>query len=132
MLSPIIAGEPSRGECLEQTTPKYTFTIVDDDGEVIPGDSLATLTLSLYVIAADGTQTILNNRDAQNVLQQNNVLVNAYGVGTWLVQEADTTLEDDTLPYEAHIALWTWTYAAGTKIGRHEFVLNVKNLLLVP
>lgn len=128
MLNPLVAGEPSTVDVLEKTTPRYTAVLRDDTGAAIPAASLVTLTLSLYVVKTDGTIGIVNSRNAQNVLNANNVTVDANGNLVWSVQVADTTLVE-TLPFERHIALWTWTTATIT--GRHEVVLTVKNLLQV-
>ena len=128
MLNPLVPGEPSVAECLEKTTPRYTFTITDDELNPLPAASLTTLTLTLYVINADGTVTILNSRNAQNVLNANNVTISAQGLGVWSVQVLDTTMVVATLPFETRIALWQWTWSAGAKAGKHELNLVVKNL----
>ena len=118
-------------EVREKTTPKYTATITDDNGNALPAASLTTLTLTLYRIDATGATQIINSRNAQNVLNANNVTIDANGLLTWAVQILDTTLGDATLPFERHIALWTWTWQAGAKTGRHEVILNIQNLVLV-
>ncbi len=118
-------------DVLEKTTPAYTATVKDDAGVALPAASLTTLTLTLYVINADGTTTIVNSRNAQNVLNVNNVTVDTNGLVTWSVQVADTTFVDATLPFERHIARFDWTWSSGSKTGRHEVVLNVQNLTLV-
>lgn len=128
-LMPLIAGEPSVVDVLEQTTPRYEATIVDDEGNPIPSASLTTLTLSLYVIETDGSITYINGRNAQTVLNANNGTIDANGLFTWLLQAADTSLANPLLAVERHIALFTWTWASGTRIGRHEVVFNVKNLV---
>lgn len=129
MLSPLIAGEPTEADVLEKTTPKYTATITDDAGTALPAASLTTLTLLLYVIKTDGTKSYIRGSagTGQNVLNANNVAIDANGLLTWSIQVADTTLVE-SLPVERHIGLWTWTWAAGAKTGRHELILSVKNL----
>jgi hypothetical protein len=127
MLSPLIAGEPTTADVLELTTPRYTAVIQDDEGQPLPAASLTSLTLTLYVIRTDGTIGIINSRNAQNVLNASNVTVSAAGLLVWSIQTADTALQE-TLAFERHIALWTWTWLAGAKTGRHELVLTVKNL----
>lgn len=127
----LIAGEPSVVEVLEKTTPKYTATVVDDDGNPLPAASLTTLTLYLYVTKADGTYSFIRGAAGvpQNVLNANNVTVDANGLVTWSVQVADTTLVE-AVPVEAHVALWTWTWGS-TRTGRHELRMNVRNLVQV-
>lgn len=110
----------------EQATGQYTATITGNDGVTpLPGATLTTLTLTLYVIKADGTDQIVNTRDRQNVLNQHNVAVNANGLVTWSVQVADTTLVE-ALPYERHFALFEWTWPGGA--GKHDVILNVRHL----
>lgn len=130
MLNPLVAGEPSRVDCLEKTTPRYTAVLRDNTGAAIPAASLATLTLLLYVVKADGTFSYIRGSagTGQNVLNANNVTVDVNGNLVWLVQVADTTLVE-ALPFEQHIALFTWT--TSTQTGRHELILTVKNLTQV-
>ena len=113
-------------EAKEKTTGHYTGVLTDDDATVLPAASLVTLTLSLYAILTDGSLSYIRN--AQNVLNANNVTVDSNGNINWHWQVADTTLIED-LPFERHIALFTWTTSGST--GRHEFVLNVQNLVAV-
>ena len=49
----------------QANTFRFTATIVDETGAVLPAASLATLTLTLYDLASF---TIINSRNAQNVL----------------------------------------------------------------
>lgn len=108
----------------EKETGRYTATIVGSDGVTpLPGATLTTLILSLYVIKQDGTDGMI--RTSQNVLNVNNVTVDAAGLLVWLVQVADTTLVE-AIPYERHIALFEWTWPTGS--GKHEVVLLVRNL----
>ena len=108
----------------EKATGRYTATIVGNDGVTpLPGATLTTLILSLYVIKQDGTDGMI--RTTQNVLGANNVTVDAAGLLVWLVQVADTTLIE-AIPYERHIALFEWTWPTGS--GKHEVVLLVRNL----
>lgn len=111
----------------EKSTGIYTATIVGNDGvTALPAATLLTLTLTLYVIKADGTTSFI--RTNQNVLNANNVTVDAAGLLTWSIQVADTTLVE-AIPFERHVALFQWTWASGA--GKHEVVLSVKNLAQV-
>jgi hypothetical protein len=130
VLTPIQAGEPSTVDCLEGETPQYTATITDDLGAPLPAASLSTLTLTLYVIKSDGTTAYVNSRNAQNVLNANNVTVSGVGLVTWSLQVADTSLIED-LPFERHIALWEWTWPTA-RAGKHELMITVKALGEVP
>lgn len=120
--------EPLAFEIAEQTTGRYTATIVGNDGVTpLPGPTLSTLVLSLYVIKADGTDQVIRNK--VNALNAGNVTVTAGGLVTWLIQVADTTLVED-LAFERHIALFEWTWPAGA--GKHEVLLVVRNVRRVP
>lgn len=132
MLNPLIAGEPTLADVLEKTTPKYTAVVQDDSGNPLPAASLTTLTLFLYVIKADGTTQYIRGAAGapQDVLNVNNVTVDASGNLVWSIQVADTTMIE-TLDFERHLALFTWTWAAGTRTGRHQLILVVKNLDVV-
>lgn len=127
MANPQPLDVPLVYNCREQTTPKYTATILDDDGVAIPASALVSLTLTLYVSKTDGTTGIVNSRNAQNVLNLNDVTVDSNGLLTYSLQVADTTLVE-ALPFERHIALWEWTWASGSKAGKHEVVFNIQNL----
>jgi hypothetical protein len=108
----------------EKETGRYTATIVGNDGVTpLPGATLSTLTLTLYVIKQDGTDQVIRNH--QNVLNANNVTVDAAGLLAWIIQVADTTLVE-AVPFERHIALFEWTWPSGA--GKHEVVLLVRNL----
>jgi len=111
----------------EKTTAKITFTLKDESvpSAVIPLDQIATFTLTLY---NEESRTIINARDAQNVLNLNNVTVHATsGLVTWLLQSADTSIETATKRYETRIALFAWTFAT-TKSGKRQIRFKVQNL----
>lgn len=113
-------------DVLQNSTGTYTATITGNDGVTpIPLASLLTLALTLYVIKGDGTVAYVNGRNAQNVLNLNNVTVSALGVLVWAIQTADTGLIE-ALSFERHIALFEWT-AAGV-VGKHEIVLVIQDL----
>lgn len=119
--------DPRVFEVLEQTSGAITGLLVDNDGVTpIPSAALLTLTLTLYVIKTDGTTGIVNSRNAQSVLNLNNVTITSGGIFTWIYQALDTTLVE-ALAYERHIALFRWTTT--TAAGACEIVLNVRNLV---
>lgn len=130
--------EPNTFAIDEQESGSYLATIHDDLGNLLPGSVLLSLQLTLYVIRFDGSSAIVNSRNRQAVLNQNNVTVydslQTTGDGRtynlrWAVQPADSTLVED-LPYERHQALWEWSWNGGQ--GKHEVTLIVKNLRMVP
>lgn len=113
----------------EQTSGQLQGTLTRNDGETpIGSNDLATLTLTLYALKSDATIAYVNSRNGQNVLNQNNVTLDASGLLTWTVQPEDTTLVED-LDFERHYALFEWTWVGGT--GRALVVLVVQNLVTV-
>lgn len=122
--------EPLSFDINEEASGTYTATLVANDGVTpIPAAQVATLTLTLYVIKQDGTDQIVNGRNLQNVLNANNVTVDAVGQVVWTVQPADTAMVEN-IPFELHRALFHWTWADGE--GYHEVHLRVRNLRRVP
>lgn len=114
----------------EQTTASVTAQITGNDGVTpLPLASISTLVLTLYATKSDGTDAIINGRNAQNVLNAGNVVVSITGQLTWTVQIADTTLVED-LPVERHIALFEWSGGFGA--GKQEVILPIRNLRQVP
>lgn len=112
----------------ERVTAVYAAQLVDENAANIALAALTTLTLTLYDVAS---LTTLNSREGQNVLNANNVVVSATGGLTWTMQPADNAIVDTDLAageYERHVALWTWTYASGTKTGRYETTIEVQQL----
>lgn len=100
----------------EKQTGIYTFTIKDEAGVVIPGSSLTSLVLTVYS-AQSGT--IVNSRNAQNVLNLNQVAVSESGVLTWTQQVADVTILDDTLDEETHRCLFLFGWSSGGQVRSH-------------
>lgn len=125
-MSPTMLQPPLSFPIDEKTSGQYTAVLVGNDGVTpLPAATLITLVLTLYVIKADGTDGIVNGRNAQNVLNANNVTLSAGGLLTWVIQVLDTTLVED-IPFERHVALFEWTWAAGA--GKREVILVVRNL----
>lgn len=98
----------------ESTSGQYTATIVDETGAVLPAASLLTATLSLYD-ASDPT-TIINSRDAQNILNTNDVTISAAGLLTWVFTPNDMPRLHTHLTTETHVALFTITWGASGQL----------------
>lgn len=115
----------------ESTAHKLTFTIYDEDGAPVPSSNLASLTLTLHLAETD---EIVNSRNAQDVLNTNNVTVDVNGLVTWAVQPSDTTFLYASRKYEDHIALFEWTYpvGSGSRSGHYEIRLLIRNRAYVP
>ena len=113
----------------EKTTPKITATVQDTDGDAISGANLDTLTLTLYN-KDDSGNTIINSREAQDVLNTNNVTVDSNGALIWSVQSLDTIIIG-TRKLETHRAVFEWTYSSGTKNGKHIIDMTIRNLVKI-
>lgn len=124
-----MAITPKEFDMLEETSGEYTATLTDESGDAINGTVLSTLTLTLY--NQDTALTIINSRNDQNVLNTNGVTIDVNGLLTWTIAPDDNEILNTTLTAERHTAQFNWTWGAG-KIGRHEIVLVVKNLNVVP
>ena len=112
----------------EQESGQYTATITGNDGvTALPGGTLSTLRLTVYVVKQDGTEQVVNSRNQQSVLNANNGTVSAGGLFTWTIQPGDTTLIETFLQFERHYCLLEWAWPTGNQ-GKGEFILNVKNL----
>ena len=115
------------GRVRERSSGRYTCSIKDETEVAIPASSIATLTLTLYDVA---TGTILNARDAQDVLNANNVTIDSNGNLIWLVQPADHAVVS-TRPntIERHRGVFRYTWVDGvTKSDWHavEFLVEAE------
>ena len=113
----------------EGTTPEYQVNLLDFDDVAIPDIDLDTLKLTLYDRT---TETIINSRDEQDVLNTNDVTV-VDGVITWQIQPLDTAMHNSDREAEIRVALWEWTYSPSTEtlLGKHETVMRLRNLTKV-
>lgn len=115
-------------EIAEKTTVKLGGSVKDEGGNLLGSGALTTLTLTLYDKASG---SIINNRSAQDVLNQNGVTVDGSGAFTFTMTPADNPILNDTLEKEIHVALFQWTWAVGAKAGKYEIYLTIKNLAKV-
>lgn len=122
----------------EQTNPTYctqlykTLNCEEKKSKLLLSE-IQSLTLSYYN-AADGA--IINSRTAQNVLNANQVTVEATGKLKWGLTTDDTAIQDSTLDagvLERHIALFTVTTvpALGSRVYRHQVTFFIKQLTKV-
>jgi hypothetical protein len=118
---------------LEETTGLLTFTLVDCDGAGVPVSMLTTLTLTYYDVISG---TIVNARNAQNVLNANDVSVTTVGspaVTTveWQIQPADTPMVDPALALEYRVAQFRWTWDSGTRHDAYQVQFAIENMAFV-
>lgn len=104
------------------TTARYTGLLVDETGASVPASILTMLTLSLIDAV---TGAIVNNRDAQSVLNQNGVTVDENGNLVWELTPADTAILDHTHASEKRQAIFIATWASGAKQMTHPFLFTV-------
>ncbi len=129
-----MATKPLRGisttafDVIEGATARYSAVLKDETDTVIPAASLTALTLTLYNVA---TGAIINSRNAQNVLNANNVTVDASGNLVWTVQPGDNAIVDTSLDREDHVALFKFEWSSPTKRGYHQVVLRAQNMAKV-
>ncbi len=113
----------------ERASAKIAGILRDENSNGVGSGSLTALTLTLYVEGSPAI--IINSRNKQNVLNANGVTVDASGNLAWLMDPLDNSIMDSTKSIEPHVALFEWTWG-GTKAGRFEILVSVKNLNLVP
>ena len=118
---------------LQDTTGIYTFELVDQDGDAIDVGQLETVTLTYY---DKETRQIINTREAQDILQANNVIIltdTGPPIVTtlrWDIQQEDTVIIDGRRELETHIALFEWTWAT-TRKGVHEVQFQVEQITYI-
>ena len=112
----------------EKSSAKYTATLKDENGVVIPFATLDTLILTLYDLT---TGNIINSRNAVNALNANNVTLHATsGLLIYLMQPDDNKIIGTGLE-EVHIILFQGAWSSGTKAVRHQIQITVSNFLKV-
>lgn len=111
----------------------YTATMKDEDGNAIPLTSINSLTLTLFDA---GSGDIINSRNAQDVLNANQVTVHATsGLLTWNALPADNPIIDTRKApgsLEQHIALFRVSYSSNTKALNHFEEIKVRQLQKIP
>jgi hypothetical protein len=110
---------------VEKGTARITGTLVDESGNALPAAQVQTLTCTLYDRESGG---ILGGRNAQNILNVNGGTLDSSGNFVLELKNLDHAILDAARQFELHVALVQWTYATGTKPGRQEFRIAVRNL----
>lgn len=112
----------------EETTRFLTATIEDEDGD---GFKPEALTLLLYDVE---TGQVVNSRNRVSVLDANGGAVTAGGVLTMELLPADNVIVGSRTgkTSETHRALFEWTWASGTRKGKHEVEFTIEENSQVP
>lgn len=118
------------------STAVWSGTLKDEDDVAIPNTSINSMTLSLYYRDTSGTVTVINSRNAQDILGgsktgANNVTVSAGGVVEWSLQVADTTsvsAVDSDLQRFTYTARIVCNYNSSRRLV-HEFSVPISRLV---
>lgn len=98
------------------STATFTATIRDAAGSAVSSASITTATLTLK-----NGSTIINGRNAQNVLNTNNVTINTDGGLVWSIQTADV----DASTHCEHVATFTIvTTSNETIVATHRMYIS--------
>lgn len=121
----------------EGTSFRYTSVIYDEDGELIPSTDLLTLTLTIHLDDQSLSPEVVNGVYQVDILNVGRGVVDTSGNLTLKLRPADnqilhpTALDETRI--ERHVLSMEWTYLTSDGIGRgrHEVLLNVKNMYAI-
>jgi hypothetical protein len=120
-----------RSNIYDRAVEKATYLIeadmIDETRTAIASGALGSLTLTLYDVK---TEQIINSVDHVSILNTGRGSVDSSGHLSITLTPSDNVLVG-TASHELHVALIEWTYASGTKTGRHEITFAVDNFLKV-
>jgi hypothetical protein len=105
-------------ECYEGETPRITGTLYDHEDELVPDDLIQDVLVRVY------------DYNSGTTLREPESIVTASSSWEIWLTETETTLYDQTLPYEDKIVICLATYLSGSDV-RHantEGVVRVKNM----
>ena len=130
----------------EDSSFPFTAQLKDTDGTDLALADIDTITLTLFLTRGGTTSpanTIVNDRDAEDIKNANEVTISASGLLTWNVQPEDTAIINDEIEVcektmkntrEIHRALFQWKKTGGTggEQGKKRADFTVCNLAEVP
>ena len=125
---------PFSNDVNENSTYKYSATLLDENGDAIALASINSIKMTLIDTI---TGNIINSRDGQDVKNTNDCTMGSTdGEFVWNVQIEDTTIESPlaipTNKRETHLATVSVLWASSTKQVNHEIVLKVLNMTSIP
>lgn len=103
--------------------------IVDENGNLLVNSQLQSLTLTIYAPELLGSP-VINSKKNINILNANGGAVSSTGEVTLLLDPQDNVCIGSA-NNELHRLLFTWTYSNGSKTGRHEVDILLKNMYKV-
>lgn len=117
------------------------FDILDENGSIVPAANITVATLTLYdretyQPGASPSVGIINGRDAQNVLNGNNVVIADSGspankLVTWTMQPEDNPIVTPRRQIERHRAEFHIEFSTGEFNGEVEIeVMNLRKASL--
>lgn len=120
----------------ERSSGCIEFDIVDREGVAVPAANLTTAELTLFDWETGAGFTgespkpgIINNRDAQDVLNTNNVAIDADGHVIWSLQPDDNIIVNPRRQIERHRAVFRFTWPTGSFPYEIEIeVVNLRNV----
>lgn len=116
---------------VQSQSGSYKAQLVDENRVPISYATLTSLTLTLYDLRSS---VIVNGRNAQNVLNANQVTMDVNGNIVWTWLPADMPLLVPTVQQEEHVALFVakWTDSGGNaRQANHEVHFYVNKIPLV-
>lgn len=105
-------------EFIEGTTPQLTYTLKDENGDVITS-SLDTQEASIYDAATGKAVGTWTDKDIDGT-NGNSVTL---GIGTWLLP-VDATAKLTTAVTEDHVIAMKFTYNSG-RVGKHWILVRI-------
>jgi hypothetical protein len=118
----------------EQTTPTVSLDLVEANAAQNTPILLTYISSLTHTLYDKATGSIINGRDDQDCLNDNNVTVDDTGRMVIVYQPEDTTLQVAGNDKEEHVSLFECTYdtgTGGTKKLKQEFHFKVRDLAKV-
>jgi len=117
----------------ENNSFQYSATLLDKAGTPIPLTSIVSAELTLYDAE---TLAIINGRDSQDVLNNNDVTIDpALGTLIWEGRAEDTPVLSEVIApggVERHIALFEVVYNLGDETLNHEVHFDIQQSAKLP
>lgn len=110
----------------EQVSALVTGQFRKDNDDLLPYTTMSTITMTLYDKV---TGAIINSRDHVNIFNTGGGTLDALGYFTLILAPEDNVILNPAVNLqELHVLLLEWTYEGGTKKGKQEILIGVKNL----